>query len=82
MPTNYKTIINFRDGIQVDANDLISQNGLVGIGTTIPREELDVRGNAVIENQTTLRDVKVVGYQTNYGNINVASGTVVPIPTE
>jgi len=81
MPTNYKTIINFRDGIQVDANDLISQNGLVGIGTTIPREELDVRGNAVIENQTTLRDVKVVGYQTNYGNINVAVGYSVGIGT-
>jgi hypothetical protein len=81
MPTNYKTIINFRDGIQVDANDLISQNGLVGIGTTIPREELDVRGNAIIENQTTLRDVKVVGYQTHYGNVNVAVGYSVGIGT-
>ena len=81
MPTNYKTIINFRDGIQVDANDLISQNGLVGIGTTIPREELDVRGNAIIENQTTLRDVRVVGYQTHYGNINVAVGYSVGIGT-
>lgn len=81
MPTNYKTIINFRDGIQVDANDLISQNGLVGIGTTIPREELDVRGNAIIENQTTLRDVNVIGYQTHYGNINVAVGYSVGIGT-
>ena len=55
MPNNYKTIINFRDGIQVDADDLISQNGLVGIGTTIPREQLDVRGNIIVENETNLR---------------------------
>ena len=64
MPTNYKTIINFRDGIQVDANDLVSNNGLVGIGTTIPREELDIRGNLIVENQANLRDVNVVGQST------------------
>src|SRR6056300_653613 len=81
MPTNYKTIINFRDGIQVDANDLISQNGLVGIGTTIPREELDIRGNLIVENQTNLRDVNVIGYQTHYGNVNVAVGYSVGIGT-
>jgi len=81
MPTNYKTIINFRDGIQVDENDLISQNGLVGIGTTIPREELDIRGNLIVENQTNLRHVNVIGYATHYGNINVAVGYSVGIGT-
>ena len=81
MPNNYKTIINFRDGIQVDADDLISNNGLVGIGTTIPREQLDIRGNLIVENQTTLRDVNVIGYQTHYGNVNVAVGYSVGIGT-
>ena len=77
MPTNYKTIINFRDGIQVDANDLVSNNGLVGIGTTIPREELDIRGNLIVENQANFRDVNVVGQSTFYGDINIAVGNSV-----
>ena len=81
MPNNYKTIINFRDGIQVDADDLISSNGLVGIGTTIPREQLDVRGNIIVENETNLRHVNVIGFATHYGNINVAVGYSVGIGT-
>jgi hypothetical protein len=81
MPNNYKTIINFRDGIQVDANDLISQNGLVGIGTTIPREELDIRGNLIVENETNLRHVNVIGHSTHYGLVNVAVGYSVGIGT-
>ena len=63
MPNNYKTIINFRDGIQVDADDLISSNGLVGIGTTIPREQLDVRGNIIVENETNLDMSMLLGTQ-------------------
>ena len=81
MPNNYKTIINFRDGIQVDADDLISNNGLVGIGTTIPREQLDVRGNIIVENETNLRHVNVIGHSTHYGLVNVAVGYSVGIGT-
>ena len=56
MPSNYKTVINFRDGIQVNTDDLISNNGLVGIGSTIPRQELDVRGNVIIDELTELNN--------------------------
>ena len=81
MPSNYKTVVNFRDGIQVDTDDLISNNGLVGIGSTIPRQQLDVRGNVIIDENTELNNLKVVGYTTYYGNVNVATGTSVGIGT-
>ena len=81
MPSNYKTVINFRDGIQVDTDDLISNNGLVGIGSTIPRQQLDVRGNVIVDENTELNNLKVVGYTTYYGNLNVATGSSVGVGT-
>lgn len=46
---NYRKAFNLRHGVQVDDdNFIVNANGLVGIGTSIPREFLDVRGNAQI----------------------------------
>ena len=46
---NYNKQFNFRNGVQVDDDNLVvSPTGLVGIGTTVPIESLDVRGNASI----------------------------------
>jgi len=46
---NYRKSFNLRSGVQVDDdNFIVNTNGLVGIGTSIPREFLDVRGNAQI----------------------------------
>ena len=43
---NYNKQFNFRNGVQVDNDNLVvSPTGLVGIGTTVPTEHLDVRGN-------------------------------------
>ena len=81
MPSNYKTVINFRDGIQVDTDDLISNNGLVGIGSTIPRQQLDVRGNVIVDGVSEFNNVKVTGISTFYNNVNVASGSSVGIGT-
>ena len=51
---NIRKPFNFRNGVQVDDEKLIvSPTGLVGIGTTIPTESLDVRG-----------DAKIVGFAT------------------
>lgn len=51
---NIRKQFNFRNGIQIDDdNFIVNPSGLVGIGTTIPTELLDVRGT-----------VKVVGLVT------------------
>jgi len=43
---NIKKSFNFRNGVQVDDdNFIVNANGLVGIGSTIPTESLDVLGN-------------------------------------
>lgn len=46
---NYKKSLNLRNGVQVDDdNFIVNTNGLVGIGTSVPTEFLDVRGNAKV----------------------------------
>ena len=43
---NIKKSFNFRNGVQVDDdNFIVNPNGLVGIGSTVPTESLDVLGN-------------------------------------
>ena len=57
---NIKKNFNFRNGVQVDDDNLlVTATGLVGIGTTVPTESLDVRGN-----------VKIIG------NANITNATV------
>jgi hypothetical protein len=67
---NIRKTFNFRNGVQVDDDNLIvNPLGLVGVGTTVPTESLDVRGN-----------LKVVGFLTaseaNLPYITVGVGTV------
>ena len=52
---NIRKQFNFRNGVQVDDDNLIvSSSGLVGIGTSIPTEKLDVRGNAKVVGLATV----------------------------
>ena len=56
---------SFRNGVQVDEdNFIVNANGLVGIGTSIPNEALDVRGTAKVVGLTTTNDLFVVGVAT------------------
>jgi len=63
---NIRKTFNFRNGVQVDDQNLIvNPLGLVGIGTSIPTEILDVRGTAkvvglVTANQVYTPDLTVV----------------------
>jgi len=82
---NIKKNFNFRNGVQVDDDNLlVTSTGLVGIGTTIPIEALDVRGNVIITGFTsatsqnvgfltvaTLEPTKIIG-----AGLSVVSGIV------
>ena len=57
---NIKKNFNFRNGVQVDDDNLlVTETGLVGIGTTIPNEALDVRGNIVVTGFTSSTNAKI-----------------------
>ena len=82
---NIKKSFNFRNGVQVDDDNLkVSPLGLVGIGTTVPTEALDVRGNlsvsgvssasviqAGVLTVTTFNPTSIIG-----AGISVVSGVV------
>ena len=55
---NIRKQFNFRNGVQVDDDNLVvSPTGLVGIGTTIPTEALDVRGTAKVVGLVTANQI-------------------------
>ena len=57
---NIKKNFNFRNGVQVDDDNLlVTSTGLVGIGTTVPTESLDVRGNVKIIGDATITNATV-----------------------
>ena len=73
---NYRKSFNLRNGVQVDDdNFIVNPNGLVGIGTTVPTEFLDVRGNAKVVGLTTTNTL-YAGIAT-VGVLTVTQGVVV-----
>ena len=57
---NYRKSFNFRNGVQVDNdNFIVDANGLVGIGTSVPTEFLDVRGTAKVSGIVSTADLFV-----------------------
>lgn len=74
--SNIRKSFSFRDGIQVDSDDLVVRGNLVGIGTTIPTQRLDVRGTASVSGLVTASEAFVTGIGT-FGK--VAIGTDISI---
>lgn len=74
---NYRKSFNFRNGVQVDDdNFIVNPNGLVGIGTSVPTEFLDVRGTAKVVGLATIKNIWVEnifvsGLTTSIGNLRV-----------
>ena len=78
---NYNKSFNFRNGVQVDNdNFIVNANGLVGIGTSIPREFLDVYGTAKVTGLVTTTNLYVTGIATlsnlRIENVSISSGIV------
>jgi hypothetical protein len=62
--SNIRKTFNFRDGVQVDDDDLVVRGGLVGIGSTVPTERLDVNGNIRAVGLVTSSNLFVTGVST------------------
>ena len=72
---NIRKSFNFRNGVQVDDdNFIVNPNGLVGIGTSIPKEFLDVYGTAKITGLVTATNLTITGVSTFHGDVKVGSG--------
>jgi len=55
---NFRKSFSFRNGVQVDDDNLIvNANGLVGIGTSVPTEILDVRGTTKVVGLVTATEI-------------------------
>lgn len=71
---NFNKSFNFKNGVQVDNdNFIVNANGLVGIGTTIPKEYLlnvygDSRFSGIVTTANLYSDVSNVGFVTA-GNV-------------
>ncbi len=84
---NIRKTFNFRNGVQVDEDNLIvNPLGLVGIGTTVPTEALDVRGTVkvvgvITATQYYTNDLVATGFATvrsaSIGILSVTSGGIV-----
>lgn len=76
---NFRKSFNFRNGVQVDNdNFIVNSNGLVGIGTSVPTEFLDVRGTNTgavsVQGLTTSTLLGIGETASFYGDVKIGSG--------
>lgn len=86
---NYNKSFNFKNGLQVDDdNFIINSNGLVGIGTTIPTQILDVGGNVRVSGELNVVNINATNIQAsgistfnivNVGITSITSGIITAI---
>ena len=78
---NYNKSFNFRNGVQVDDdNFIVNANGLVGIGTSIPTQILDVHGTTKVTGLVTTTNLAVTGTSNFYSDVKIGSGITYPVP--
>ena len=78
---NFRKSFNFRNGVQVDEdNFIVNSVGLVGIGTSVPTESLDIRGSLKVVGVATIQDafigVATVQNKLEVGITSFSSGII------
>ena len=61
---NIRKSVHFREGVHVDDEVLVVRGSRVGIGTTVPDEALDVRGDAKVTGIATVNNIFSSGIST------------------
>ncbi len=77
---NYNKSFNFRNGVQVDSNNfIVNSSGLVGIGTSLPGNYLDVYGGSTIRGDSTISGIVsssnlyTTGISTILGSVGIGT---------
>ena len=80
---NYNKSFNFKNGVQVDNdNFVVNSAGLVGIGTSVPSDFLDVygashlHGDVTVSGLVTTTDLTVTGISTILGNVGIGTTNI------
>jgi len=80
---NYNKSFNFKNGVQVDNdNFVVNSAGLVGIGTSIPGDFLDVygsstlRGDVTVSGLVTTTNLTVTGVSTILGSVGIGTTNI------
>jgi hypothetical protein len=76
--SNFNKSFNFRNGVQVDdTNFVVNRNGLVGIGTSIPTQILDVYGVSQFTGLSTFTQIMASGIST-FSDLRVGVTSIGP----
>ena len=71
--SNIRKSFSFRDGIQVDNEILVVSGALVGVGTTLPTEKLDVKGTVKVTGLTTIQTLNASGLSKFESEVEVGN---------
>ena len=73
---NIRKSFNFREGVIVDDSVLVVAGTRVGIGTTVPIKDLDVRGDVGVTGLTTTNTLQVIGTSTFLGSVGIGTTNI------
>lgn len=75
--TNYNKSFNFRNGVQVDVDKFIVRGSLVGIGTSLPTERLEVTNGNVKFNSLFLANNQILSGVGTFNEIRSGSSIAI-----